>query len=502
MDRNNPVWREYLKAVIRIQIDAGVHGVQLDEAELPITSLQYGGCFCRECMAQFRDHLRALPDDSRPVELEGEDLAEFHYGEWLKQRGFDFKHGRERTPLYWEYLRFQRTAIVGYFRELADYAREYGRSKGREVQVSGNFFNLFEHYYPLEPAVDLIITEMRNTMHRQPDWYRYVAGFAGDKPVIVVENPYGGVVPEMVEQLARGRGYDRYRRSLYEAAALGVNMSVPYGAWMGSEIQDSFTPPHELSREIQDFLAANEHLHARGTVAEVAVVYSIESAFGRPSARDETADNRMNLQEGEAAPFWRAGERLSAAALPYDVVMFPEGELRPDTITAADIARYRTVVLPDCRFLTWHQAAVLQEHADGGGAIVALGRLGENLPDDVRDRLSQAVSWVDREEALVGALAGGAQLELEGPATDVAVGLHRLDAGVAMHLIRYDHDDDLDAVPPLAELTVTLRLPEEPSRCVAHSPEGRFSAALERAGNGRVRVRLRDVPLYGIVELR
>ena len=45
MDRNNPVWREYLKAVIRIQIDAGVHGVQLDEAETPITALQYGGCF-------------------------------------------------------------------------------------------------------------------------------------------------------------------------------------------------------------------------------------------------------------------------------------------------------------------------------------------------------------------------------------------------------------------------------------------------------------------------
>ena len=36
MDRNNPVWREYLKAVIRIQIDAGVDGIQLDEAELPI----------------------------------------------------------------------------------------------------------------------------------------------------------------------------------------------------------------------------------------------------------------------------------------------------------------------------------------------------------------------------------------------------------------------------------------------------------------------------------
>src|SRR5205085_3538674 len=192
---------------------------------------------------------------------------------WRLARGYNFKRGRARTPLYWDSLRFQRTAITRYFRELAEYARAYGRSAGREIQVSGNFFNMFEHYYALEPSCDLLITEMRNTTYRQPDWYRYVAGFAGDKPVIVVENPYGGVVPGLIQKLARGRGYDRYRQSLYEAAALGVNMSAPYGAWMGSEIEDSYTAPMGLAREVQDFLAGHEHLYARRTAAEVAVVF-------------------------------------------------------------------------------------------------------------------------------------------------------------------------------------------------------------------------------------
>ena len=67
--------------------------------------------------------------------------------------------------------------------------------------VSGNFFNLDPTYLALADDVDLIITEMRNTTYRQPEWYRYVAGFAGDKDVVVVENPYGGVVPELVELL-------------------------------------------------------------------------------------------------------------------------------------------------------------------------------------------------------------------------------------------------------------------------------------------------------------
>src|SRR5215216_217216 len=85
MDRNNPVWREYLKAIIRIQIDAGVDGIQLDEAETPLTALQYGGCFCKDCMRGFASYL-------------GEDG--FHYGEWLLERGYDFKADLHDTPRF------------------------------------------------------------------------------------------------------------------------------------------------------------------------------------------------------------------------------------------------------------------------------------------------------------------------------------------------------------------------------------------------------------------
>ena len=36
-------------------------------------------------------------------------------------------------------------------------------------------------------------------------------------------------------------------------------------------------------------------------------------------------------------PFWEACERLSAALQPYDVVFFPDGTLRPDTLTAVTV---------------------------------------------------------------------------------------------------------------------------------------------------------------------
>jgi hypothetical protein len=468
MDRNNPVWREYLKAVIRIQIDAGVAGVQLDEAELPLTALQYGGCFCKDCLKGFR----AFLEERRPPELDGVDLSTFHYGEWLLSQGFDFKANRDETPLFWDYTRYQRGQITQYFGELCDYAREYAAGKGREVLVSGNFFNLYDQYYPLEPKVDVVITEMRNTTYRQPDWYRYVAGFAGRKPAIVVENPYGGVVPELVEALAHGRGYDRFRMSLYEAAALGVNMSVPYGSWLGSVIEDSFYAPHELCVEIQSFLADNEHLFSRETYSEVGVVYSVQSMSRLMAKRDAFADNRTNERAELRVPFVEACAALSDASQPYDVVFFPDGELRPDTLTPEDIAQYSTLVLPGATSLTDAQKELLDSYE---GKLLAV------------------------DELALAELEGGPQVVVRG-ADDLVVSIQRVERGAAVHLLRYAYDEAADAVPVQAELELEIRLPGSFSSASAVSPDAGLEAELDLEG-GRRRLRLRNVPLYGIVLL-
>ena len=132
-------------------------------------------------MKLFRAYLQALPTERLPEPLKDTDLETFHYGSWLLERGYDFKSDRETTPLYWDYIRFQRKTIVGYFAELADYIKEYGRSKGRDVLVCGNYYYLMPHYYPFEPKADILVTEMNATSYRQPAWCRYAAGFARDE---------------------------------------------------------------------------------------------------------------------------------------------------------------------------------------------------------------------------------------------------------------------------------------------------------------------------------
>src|SRR6185437_6796380 len=289
-------------------------------------------------------------------------------------------------------------------------------------------FNMFEHYYALEPKTDLLITEMRNTRDRQPAWYRYVAGFAGAKPVIVVENPYGGVVPELISELGRGRGHDRFRMSVYEAYALGTSMSLPYGSWMGSEIEDAFYAPHELCAEIGGFLADHEPLFSSESAAEVGIVFSVESSLAQEeAARVALANNRLNLVSDELAPFWAASEALCDALQPYDVVMFPDGTLRADTVTAEVLDRYSALVLPDCANLTAHQADALLGYLDGGGRAIVTGRLGETLPGDRRERLAghSAIVRVAGPEGVVAALPDGPQV-IAPPGLDAAIGLHRV----------------------------------------------------------------------------
>jgi hypothetical protein len=495
MDRNNPVWREYLKAIIRIQIDAGVAGVQLDEADLPIFATGYGGCFCKDCMKLFKAYLQKLPAEDLPKELQGENLEAFHYGSWLLERGYDFKAGRESTPLYWDYIRFQRETIVEYFGELADYIKSYGTQKGRDVQVSGNFYYLSPHYYPFEPKTDILITEMDSTSYRQPSWCRYSAGFAGGKPVIVVENPYGGVPPELLPKLKAGKAYDLFRIMQYEAAALGVNMSVPYGAWMGSVIEDSFWAPHELVVEIQDFIADHEEeLYSTATYSETAVAFSVQSSF----------DYLEEHGSGQRFPFWSVCDGLVAAKQPFDVVMLPEGKLRPDTITPDALRQYRTLILPECSFLTPAQADAVSGFLDRGGHVLATGDLGLSLPDDVqRDLLAHPLMF-RATQIRPEDLAGGPQIVCDAE-TDMAINIAKIgDKQAAIHLIRYDYDEDSDEVPVIPNMTLDVRLSRPFRMGKAFSPAGEVGVRLTVRRDIREmhRIELTNVPLYSVIQLQ
>ncbi len=135
------------------------------------------------------------------------------------------------------------------FVELATFGREYGRSKGVDVKVAANFFDCSPSYDPLVDHVDLLVTEMRETRYQQPWWFRHAVGLARGKPIVAVENPYGGVTAALLDELQRGRGRDLFLLTIFEASAMGANMALPYGSWLGTEIEDAYWVPHDLAVE-------------------------------------------------------------------------------------------------------------------------------------------------------------------------------------------------------------------------------------------------------------
>ena len=117
--------------------------------------------------------------------------------------------------------------------------------------------------------------------------------------------------------------------------------------------------------------------------------------YGVVSQRDlvnraDSGDNLSNARdESVEVPFRRATEALSRASVPFDVVLATDGGLAGDRFAAAELAAYRTVVLPGCWWLTEHQVEALVEYLDGGGHVLASGDLAVNESSATRDRLRE-----------------------------------------------------------------------------------------------------------------
>jgi hypothetical protein len=503
-DRNNPVWREYLKAVIRIQIDAGARGIQLDETDTPMSALRYGGCFCRDCMLEFRAYLLAL--DEAPAELAGLELAEFDYRAWLLERGHRARENPRGLPLYQHFSRCQQLAIARTFAELSSYAKEYAASKGVEVRVAGNFYDCAPYYDPMVDHVDVLVTEMRETKYQQPWYFRHGVGLSRGKPLVAVENPYGGVTEQLLEKVQLGRAFDLFRLTIFEASAMGANMSLPYGSWLGTEVKDAYWVPRRLVVETGRFLKDIDHLISPVSPHRTAVVHSVRSLIALTIDGDQFNDGErwfpaVAQPDAPAQSYWESLEALSRASKAYDVVVFPDEALRANDIDADALARYETVVLPDVWGVSEAQHAALLEYADRGGRILVHGAYGDELaPGRAEALLAHAnVTVVDAVEALASELPVDVVAEL-GPLA--AVSLHRLEQGIAIHVVNYDYDDETDAVRRRTDVELGIRADGPLSRATLHAP-GAEPVELElRERAGVHSVVIPELATYAVVELR
>lgn len=527
--RNNPVWREYLKKVMALQIDAGVAGIQLDEAELPITSMGAGGCFCKDCMKQFRSYLKERKKAGTLDEAlyAGIDPDTFDYRQYILDGGYSHPND---SPLCKDYYEFQMRAVKKHFTELVDFARDYARrTQNREIWLSGNFFTCMPVYYPFENTVDVVITEMDHTLFRQPHWYRYVNGFSNTKPVIVAENPYGGIIPQLAEQLSHGRAYDLYRLLQLEASVYGCNMSVPYGGWMGNTIKTGFWPPRAVTEQIQTFLAEHDACFSKESGARIMVPYSFPSYYWKEVTKNSgdqftSVDSsilyyRSLEQEDENAsrlPFWDVVKYLSEKQTIYDVKMFADDDLRPDRVSAQDWEQYDLIILPECDYLTQNQCEELEKFALSGGRLLLFGNTACNHPHwseklaaypgvtVVENPPSRREAMQQFDSAFAPIYAQLAQVTLhtqnERDLPEIGIHFHKNADREAIHLLNYHYDEQLDRVIPISDLTITAQVGADMRHARVLDLDSRVLPAQISLEDGVLTARL-DLPLYAMIEL-
>jgi hypothetical protein len=267
---------------------------------------------------------------------------------------------------------------------------------------------------------------------------------------------------------------------------------------MGSVIEDSFYAPHGLATEIQTFLADHEPLFARRTGNDVAVVFSVQSTrelIGKADASDNTTNRR---DESVVVPYRVVTRTLAGAAVPFDVVIWPDGVTAPDRASAEALTRYSTVVLPDVHALTDGQVAAIEGFLAGGGTLVVTDRFGDDLDPGVRERLrSHPGVRTARHAVLDELLPHGRQVETT---VSAAANIQQLgDGSYALHLLNYDYDPAADAVRPVNDVNLRVRLPKAKERATILSPDGRRDPLELTRDDDRHEVRLDRLGAYAIV---
>ncbi len=151
-----PVFRQFLQDRVVATVQAGTHGIHIDDHLGTAGGLWLGICFCDRCVDGFREYLSSLPAEER-TRLGVGAPGEFNYRDvvrqWLAQ-GTDRKVTGH--PLWSHWSIYQCRGAAAFMMELRELA---ARTAGRPVPVGANAGLLWPRHLSDYQALDLFTAE-------------------------------------------------------------------------------------------------------------------------------------------------------------------------------------------------------------------------------------------------------------------------------------------------------------------------------------------------------
>lgn len=506
---NKDSFLKYMKRNVEMMIDAGAGGLHIDEYDTQKHVTSNAGCFCRECVAKFREYIKEhkieLPEDAGCIES-------FDYRQYLLSKGYTDEmllafNGNDRwdIPLYRHFYDMQMASVEWVVREVSQHAKKYAlETRHEEFPVTANLFQCFPLGDSVKKYLDILAGEKTDIRLRQDGWYRFAAGWLNGKDSCFVEDP-NQYIRDVLEDIKNGIN-DRFILFAIEPIAHGFHVAFPYGSWLQNQAKDAFWPDLRVLRKLGPWLDENERLFGKKHLADIGVVYDSASAYENNISEPYNDKNstyskvqKVSLQgveelgqqgafsnQGNFGHFFKLLQDLSNRHVLYNVLFESEDE----PLTKERLAGYNTIIVPDAFLMDTKNAAVLNEFAANGGNLISLERKIDAL--NVKETYT-----AENVKELVEKMIRTADI-IDASESDLySVDLRETDDGKALHVVNYNYNEETHRIDAIPELKIGLNFVANKVEvhCFPENPD--LKVGLE---NGTLSIQ--NAGIYTVIEIK
>ena len=458
---NNPLWRQTLKAMVRLGLETGFDGFMV---QFPHWR---GGCACSHCQQAFRDFLRAR---CSPEELAAMDLGA------LDRHVFATTAPRPGKTDRLDILAREFTA-VSIKNCLDEVFLNYGRALRPDLLVSQwthfrNFLAERSTAADFTAYVDerALLPLTRWAQGEDYVWYSSPIYSSDLKTGIVGDSALDG---RALRAMAAGKpflllkyDYFRWRACAAEALAMG---GILFGNWRGGWSGGTDREEPHLKTYFEFVRYLDPMLRGRQPYAEIGLLYPRRALF--------------NGDASFFAPLRNIGRALIAGHFLFDLLM--DERLTPETLAAC-----RAVIVPSLRALSPETVGTLDAYRRKGGIVfAAVSGDKEMLPDEW---MPLPHDPADRTALVRHIAAACASLSSFTAPWTVQVYADRRPhpPALLLHFVNFNRDESqpgkelpISAEPIQAELELPVEAPIR--QVVFHTPEAGQSLPIEfrRKGN-------------------
>ena len=437
---NAPGYRHYLMYQLRRVLEAGTDWLMIDSAIPTIAALnaRYGGCFCRHCLAGFREYLKTVLSFADCASLGIDNLDTFDYRDFLLAQGYTDERYRAEIlafppviPLAGAFFDYQWQEVNALFHSFKRYAREFDA----DLPMSSNSpFYWAEFTYAID-AHDFYTNEME---------YR-----APEEEILPTEPIYTFKLADALGRLVAITGVPRafepcriidrpghIRLWIAQAYAYGHVFMVPDKMWTlrfkGEPDRWYHSKPgdyEDLYHFVRDY---PELFDDYESVATVALVFSNNAV--RQYLGDRLSSGHLGGQNRSAprTDLYEALIALSQANVPFRLIIAGDDWVE-DRLLEADLEAYRAVVRFSPSFLSDEQESKLYGTGD---RLVTWNGI-----DDLMTRAGQDI-LVEGEENI-------SVLPRFNP--------HEKDSPLILHLLNSDYDLQTDRYRTARDIRLTIK---------------------------------------------